>query len=277
MHAFRALSEPPGPSRPILGDRRPLAPQLVLDGVRRVSPVGWVAIDVGVLVIATGVAIAVAALISIPVTIPAVVLGMAVLIWLLVDLVRTGRTVGHRLLGQRTVDGATGFPVSPRTLATATTADIRRGRDPIRVLPRQGAAPPPQVDQWHLTASRALNAPIVLVLDNGMAYNLLGPTVIGRNPSRVDENAQLLQIADLTRTMSKSHALLEPQGGVLWVTDLGSMNGTSIATNEDDALERIDPHVRTLVRTGARLEFGDRLATIGTTARSASAREEAEA
>lgn len=262
MHAYRALTEPPGPARPVLGDRRPISAEIVFDGVRpATSGRGWVAVDIAVLILAGCVGVGIAVLTR---TTPAVVGGGAAgvaLAVLVVDLLRTGRSAGHRLLGSRTVDSRTGLVPTARGLTRTRTVDIRRGRDPLRVVPHAVAKAPVQSGQWQLTASRALDAPIVLTLDNGQAYSLLGPTVLGRNPARDDAAVRALQVPDLSRTISKSHALLEPQGGVLWVTDLGSMNGTAVAL-DGGALEPLPPHTRTVVRMGSTIEFGDRTATI---------------
>lgn len=267
MHAFRPLTEPPGPSRPVLADRRALPAGVVLDGVRPASPqLLWVVVDLGVAVLVAAAGAGVAVLADAPVVALAALGFLAALVVIAVDLLRTGRTPGHRILGVRTVDAATGLPAGARRLGSTRTLDVRRGHDPVRIVPHGTERLPVLSDQWQLTASRALNAPIVLTLDNGMAFSLVEPTVIGRNPARVEPASQLLQIPDLSRTMSKSHALLEPQGGMLWVTDLGSMNGTAVAV-DGGPLEPLAPHVRTVVRTGATIELGDRIATVGTSAR----------
>ena len=261
MHAYRQLTEPPGPSRAVLADRRPLPLDLVFAGARPASRL-WAALDGAASVLLAGTGFAVGSMIDV---VPwALAAGGAVLVVLVIafDLLRSGRTPGHRILGVRTVDASTGLPATLTGLGHTRTVDIRHGHDPVRIVPRSGDVAPNQGDQWRLTASRALNAPIILTLDNGMAFSLVGPTVIGRNPAQLEGSSHLLQLPDLTRTVSKSHALLEPQGGMLWVTDLGSMNGTAVGEDGGE-LEPLAPHVRTVVRLGATIEFGDRLAAIG--------------
>lgn len=265
MHAYRQLTEPPGPSRAVLADRRPLLPDLVLAGTRPTSRL-WAVLDGAAILLGGGAGFAVGSLLDVA---PAVIaaLGAAVVVAAVVtDLLRTGRTIGHRLLGARTIDPTTGLPASATGLLRSRTMDVRAGRDPVRILPRSGELAPNHGDQWSLTASRSLNAPIVLTLDNGMAFSLVGPTVIGRNPAQIEGSSHLLQLPDLSRTVSKSHALLEPQGGMLWVTDLGSMNGTAVA-EDGGALQPLEPHVRTVVRVGATLELGDRIAEVGSATR----------
>lgn len=265
MHAYRQLTEPPGPSRAVLADRRPLPRDLVLAGTRPASAL-WAALDGVAILLGAAAGFLVGSLLEVVPTVLAVLAGLIVLAVVLIDLLRSGRTIGHRILGTRTVDPATGLPATIAGLARARTMDIRGGRDPVRLTPSTGELAPNQGDQWRLTASRALDAPVVLTLDNGMAFSLVGPTVIGRNPAQIEGSSHLLQLPDLTRTVSKSHALLEPQGGMLWVTDLGSMNGTAVAEDGGE-LEPLAAHVRTVVRLGATLEFGDRIATIGSAAR----------
>lgn len=265
MHAYRQLTEPPGPSRAVLADRRPLPRDLVLAGTRPASGL-WAALDGVAVLLGAAAGFLAGSLLEVVPTVLAVLAGLIVLAVVLIDLLRSGRTIGHRILGTRTVDPATGLPATIAGLARTRTMDIRGGRDPVRLTPSTGELAPNQGDQWRLTASRALDAPVVLTLDNGMAFSLVGPTVIGRNPAQIEGSSHLLQLPDLTRTVSKSHALLEPQGGMLWVTDLGSMNGTAVAEDGGE-LEPLAAHVRTVVRLGATLEFGDRIATIGSAAR----------
>lgn len=275
MHAFRPLTEPPGASHPVLADRSAVPVEVTFDGARLASPHRlWTAVDGILVLIAGGAGSLLGSLIEQPV-IGAVVLALVALVVIATDLVRTGRTPGHRALGVRTVDRQTGLSPALLGLARTRTVDIRHGRDPVLLTPRGGEVTAVPGDQWQLTASRALNAPVVLTLDSGPAFSLVGPTVIGRNPARVEGATRLLQVPDLTRTMSKSHALLEPQGGMLWVTDLGSMNGTAVASDGGE-LEPLAAHVRTVVRLGSTIEFGDRVATLDSAARpSATGAEEA--
>lgn len=261
MHAYRQLTEPPGPSRAVLADRRPLPLEVVFAGARPASRL-WVALDAAAVLVPAGAGYLVGSASDVAPALLAALGGGLVLLLIVLDLLRTGRTIGQRILGVRTVDAATGLPAPLAGLGSTRTVDIRQGHDPVRILPRAGEIAPNQGDQWRLTASRALNAPIILTLDNGMAFSLVGPTVIGRNPSQLEGSSHLLQLPDLTRTVSKSHALLEPQGGMLWVTDLGSMNGTAVAEDGGE-LEPLTPHVRTVVRLGATIEFGDRIAGVG--------------
>jgi hypothetical protein len=69
---------------------------------------------------------------------------------------------------------------------------------------------------WRLTPPDG--TPIVLTSDT---------VVVGRRPvaSVSDSETQLVEIADPTRSLSKTHARLELREGVWFITDLGSTNG----------------------------------------------------
>ena len=87
------------------------------------------------------------------------------------------------------------------------------------------------------------------------------PLVLGRNPSApTDAPADAYRWTDLSRTLSKSHALLEWDGRLLWVTDLGSTNGTALRTS--GARQPLLPHQRTPLPAEATLELGDRVVTV---------------
>jgi hypothetical protein len=81
------------------------------------------------------------------------------------------------------------------------------------------------------TAARAAAA-WVLLLPDGARVEITGPTLLGRDPAPSPEHpgARLLPLEDPGKTMSKTHALLEPERGVgaLVVHDLYSTNGIAV-------------------------------------------------
>jgi pSer/pThr/pTyr-binding forkhead associated (FHA) protein len=81
--------------------------------------------------------------------------------------------------------------------------------------------------------------------------------LIGRNPAASTNwpHASLLPVDDLTKSVSKTHALLEIDGGVLWVHDLDSTNGVYVVVG-DDVVEAV-PGTRVAVPAGADLELGE--------------------
>ncbi|GAA1839922.1 DUF5684 domain-containing protein [Agromyces salentinus] len=69
-----------------------------------------------------------------------------------------------------------------------------------------------------------------LVLADGTALPLEAPTVmLGRNPRTGDAAARALVVPDPSRTLSKTHAMIQFDGAQWWITDLDSTNGVLIA------------------------------------------------
>ena len=83
-------------------------------------------------------------------------------------------------------------------------------------------------------------------------------TLLGRNPAAIDgiRDAALLPIEDPGRSVSKTHALLEPEETMLWVRDLDSTNGVRIVPPAAAPVE-VRPGERVEVPPGAVLELGD--------------------
>ena len=81
---------------------------------------------------------------------------------------------------------------------------------------------------------------------------------IGRNPSATAArpDGELLAVDDETRSLSKTHAMLELEGDALWVHDLGSTNGVWVVPRGEDA-RKVVPGQRAAVPSGCELELGD--------------------
>lgn len=179
-------------------------------------------------------------------------------------LAQTGRSPGGLLTGLRTVDASTGVAAgrsAVRDLVTGRlrTADLRRGRDPFAralapyVFPEPGPAP----ETGPITLRG--RAPSV-ELDSGQRLTLEVPLVLGRDPSPSAADDDLYRWPDLSRTLSKSHARLEWDGRLVWVTDLGSTNGTVLQAS--GAPQTLLAHQRTPLPASATLELGDRIVTV---------------
>lgn len=82
-------------------------------------------------------------------------------------------------------------------------------------------------------------------------------TLVGRNPAASADwpGAALVAVDDLTTSVSKTHALLEIDGGALWVHDLDSTNGVYVVVGEDAT--EVVPGARSAVPAGAELELGE--------------------
>ena len=96
----------------------------------------------------------------------------------------------------------------------------------------------------------------VLYFENGNGVHLGIPSraVLGRRPVRNDANDVLVKVPDTTGTISRSHALLEIASGHMWITDLGSTNGTEIMG--EDGIRALDPNTRTEIAFGTRIFLG---------------------
>ena len=131
--------------------------------------------------------------------------------------------------------------------------------EPVEGPAAEPAAPPTAPVAVSVAPTAPAPAPSwKLQLPDGGATVALDATVlIGRNPAAsVDRpQATLLAVADLTKSVSKTHALLEIDGGVLWVHDLDSTNGVYVVVG-DDVVEAV-PGTRIAVPADADLELGE--------------------
>jgi hypothetical protein len=194
--------------------------------------------------------------------------------------VHRGRTLGRLAFSLRTVDDLTGNPVGvPKIIAGFTsshwmrrtvTADLRRGRDPLTLalppLPESAIAEASRVDSAVFATSGAGRAgtatsdAVVIVFDTGRRQVISTSLLIGRSPESKDQQP-VLALADLSRTLSKTHALLEWSGSVLWVTDLHSANGSVLISPEGERRPLV-PGIRGPAAIGWTVECGSRSFTV---------------
>lgn len=97
---------------------------------------------------------------------------------------------------------------------------------------------------------------VVLQLSDGTEVTLRGSVIIGRRPTSPERYAHVLALPDTTRTLSRDHLEvgLAPNGQV-WVSDLGSANGTYVARGR--LWTRLTPHQRNPVDGHDVLRFAD--------------------
>ena len=97
----------------------------------------------------------------------------------------------------------------------AQHASTSQFEDQTAVAPRS-----PYVQEWSI------------LLDDGRRIALDGLVLLGRNPQPKagEEDAQLIKIADETRTVSKSHLAVGVDAGGVYVIDRGSTNGSTVST-----------------------------------------------
>ncbi|MDW4574015.1 FHA domain-containing protein [Microbacterium sp. M3] len=196
----------------------------------------------------------------------AALLAVAAVAAALAMLARTGRSPGGIAAGTRTVDRLTGAAPGTSLLAALFTGrlrqcDLRRGRDPFAPALAPFVFPEPEAAPVTPARGGMRGVAPVVQLDSGQRFSLDSALVLGRNPSAPrDAPSAVYQWADLSRTLSKSHARLEWDGQLVWVTDLASTNGTALRTG--GAAQPLLPYQRTPLPPDAVLELGDRVVTV---------------
>jgi uncharacterized RDD family membrane protein YckC len=97
-----------------------------------------------------------------------------------------------------------------------------------------------------------------ILLDDGRRIAVEGLVLLGRNPQPKagEEDAQLIKIADETRTVSKSHLAVGVDAGGVYVVDRGSTNGSTVSTTNGMS-SRCRPGEMVRVGDGAIVSIGD--------------------
>ncbi|TJY72303.1 FHA domain-containing protein [Arthrobacter sp. CAU 1506] len=158
-----------------------------------------------------------------------------------------------------------------------------RDAEPSYALAAAGPAAPGQVaagpaaggavagghpdDEFAATMVRASNTPagpLTITFDDGRDVVLETTALIGRNPAAAagEDIDQLIDFADMGRSVSKTHVLLRVDGATVWVTDRNSTNGSAV-TGADGIRRPLVPGIPVAAVPGATVEFGDRSFTIG--------------
>lgn len=141
-------------------------------------------------------------------------------------------------------------PAEPQTPAAPDAPAIARPAAPE-------AAHAVPADERPSTAVRA-----VVVLDNGERVDVRGAALFGRAPAPLagEGAVQLIQVADDTRSVSKTHlAILPARRGVI-VVDRGSTNGSSLTRGGIET--PLAPGEPSPLQPGDIVRFGDRTLTV---------------
>jgi uncharacterized RDD family membrane protein YckC len=144
-----------------------------------------------------------------------------------------------------------GAPTSPPAQSSSSGASPARDDRPEYAAltgdDQTPAAPQsPYVQDWSI------------LLDDGRRIAVEGLVLLGRNPQPKagEEDAQLIKIADETRTVSKSHLAVGVDASGLYIVDRGSTNGSTVSTtNGMSSRCRAGEMVR--VGDGAIVSIGD--------------------
>ncbi|GAA1950046.1 FHA domain-containing protein [Agromyces allii] len=102
-----------------------------------------------------------------------------------------------------------------------------------------------------------------LVSAAGETIELIGRVVVGRNPTVDDAHpgARAMAVLDPTRTVSKTHALVEVTQGRVVITDLHSTNGVAVQAGGGE-LTVLDPGAPAELEVGTTLRLGDLALTL---------------
>jgi hypothetical protein len=102
-------------------------------------------------------------------------------------------------------------------------------------------------------------AELWVTFDDGSQHNLGSRALLGRNPSRRDDepHAKVVVLDDPTRSVSKTHLALGADGQGLWVEDRHSVNGTTI-DKPDGSVVSVEPGSVARMPSGSVVRFGDR-------------------
>ena len=150
-------------------------------------------------------------------------------------------------------------PGAPSAAVTAVPLTAVPAPAPPAAAPASAAPSVVDDDETRIVEPRASRVPVWrLVLPDGSAVTVEGAVFVGRNPTRTtgDVEGQLLPVDDTTKSVSKTHALIEVLDGGLWVTDLNSTNGVFVTSEFTDDVQPV-PGERTPVPAGCDIELGE--------------------
>ena len=149
-----------------------------------------------------------------------------------------------------------GAPISnnePQVAASTPSATPVPERD----VPATDSAP--TADATPIATARSYT----LVFSTGERAQITGTGLVGRMPSPPTEETfeHLIVVSDPSKTVSKTHLRVEALPEGLMVTDLDSANGT-VVSMPGIAAERLAPHERVILLSGATVGIGDQSLTI---------------
>ena len=128
-------------------------------------------------------------------------------------------------------------------------------------MPKVPQAPTPQASAPQQAAPRPsfASAPtLAIIVDDGQRIEVNAQIVLGRAPEQTPADAQAVAIADLTRSLSRTHLRVAPADGeALWIEDTFSANGTRLQA-PDGSTQPLPRGQRVKVPVGTVLLLGER-------------------
>lgn len=158
------------------------------------------------------------------------------------------------------------FPAVPGMPPVPPTSPAPPALEPAPGSPAPGLAPAPApaptpVDSPAPTPEPPVASPdpgaLAIELPDGRRLAVTGRMLLGRDPAELDgwRGAELVRLIDPERSVSKTHAAIEPDQGALLVHDLASTNGTERATPLGQVLP-VSPGHPLRVEVGDALHLG---------------------
>jgi hypothetical protein len=151
------------------------------------------------------------------------------------------------------------LPGAIPVLPAPATEEVVDGRPATEEAVDTPPATEQDLGETRVSVSRHAAPAWRLVLPGGeAAVTVDGPLFLGRNPTAAKDQAgaRVLPISDPAKSISKTHAVLELDGGQLWVRDLDSTNGVWVVPAGGEPIA-VAPGTRVVVPAGADLELGD--------------------
>lgn len=113
------------------------------------------------------------------------------------------------------------------------------------------------LDATVVSSRKRPRSPWHLVLPDGQPYAIESTVLLGRDvkPRAKWPSAKLLSVDDPTKSVSKTHAVLEADAEQLWITDLKSTNGVVVTSPDGDESDG-DDGGRVRVQPGSTITLG---------------------
>lgn len=180
--------------------------------------------------------------------------------------------------GSRISAGVVGVPRSPEAPAvSAPAADAAPASAPVNPAPASPVATPAPAAPAVATSAPATPSVAVadapgprrrgrmsalgLRLDTGETIPVTEPILLGRDPdASAHLGARAIALADTTRTLSKTHALVQPVAGGLEIIDRRSTNGCGVIRGGIET--ELASGGSATVAEGDAIRLGDRIADV---------------
>ncbi|MBA3798005.1 MAG: FHA domain-containing protein [Actinomycetota bacterium] len=159
----------------------------------------------------------------------------------------------------------TGSSFAPASAAAAEAAPMARDPEPDT---SGGAAASTDAGQASTQMWSAATPTPQLLFDDGRNLAIDNDLVLGRRPENHDlvrsGGARPIAIEDSQNVLSSAHAAIQVRGSEVYLLDLGSLNGTHIASASATEWTRLDSGVARRLEEGDRLLLGWTIITFAT-------------